>query len=203
MTKKKAKRKTKPIISYNDIICDSEAEKWILFWLFELKEAGYIESIERAKSYKLTDSVSHQYEKKLKTKTIIKNEVILLPCSYSPDFFIKLTEKGKKLDIFRELGSYNRLKEKGKITFIHIAGEALIEVKGTQFRHSQDTTEKFKVEQKWLWQEYGLYVNLVQPDKLFPLTFTPEKFKYTEKKKQLRKLRWKSRNLEEFLKEIK
>ena len=191
--------KKKPIIEFNGIICDSDAEKWILYWLYELQEAGYINSIERAKSYPLSDSISHTYDKKLKTKTIEQEEVILLPCSYSPDFQIFLSEEGQKLDIFKSLYSKEKLKEKGKINLIHQAGRILIEVKGTQFRIAQDTTELFRVEQKWLFQKHGIYVNLVQPDRLFPLTFTPEKFKYTEKKKQLRKLKWETRSLQEFL----
>jgi len=57
----------------------------------------------------------------------------------------------------------------------------------------------FKVNQKWMWQKHGVYVNLVKPQDLFQRTFTPKEYLRTPSGKP-RKLNWKPKSLFDFLK---
>jgi hypothetical protein len=57
----------------------------------------------------------------------------------------------------------------------------------------------FKVNQKWMWQKHGIFVNLIKPQELFQKTFTPAEYLRTPTGKP-RKLNFKPRNLFDFLK---
>lgn len=199
---RKTKRGVKQKIDYDGIECDSFSEKCCLYWLYELQEAGYIKNIKRSPTYILFQPVTRTYIERLKTKANTKQETLLEGCVYTPDFFFELTEKGEKFELFSDINSQNKLRrrETYNIIFQEIGGRkvAHIEVKGTMYRTSKDTTEKFSVTKKWLWEKHGVYTNLFQPDKVFPLTFTPKLYLVTDKKGEKRKIKWKVNLLHEY-----
>lgn len=196
-TKPKRLKIKKVIPPYRGIPCDSYSEQWTLQWLFELKQAGYISTIERASSYLLFKGQDKSYIKRLKTRGVPLRETLLGPHLYTPDFKVILTEKGRNLSLFMEIGSEEKYRQKKGYRIIHQDGIIHIETKGTMIRTMQDTTEKFKVDQKWLWEKHGIYVNLFKPDDVFPKTFTPKEFLFTPTGRK-REIKWKVKSLYSF-----
>lgn len=202
MTIRKRKKRAAEKIDYNGIDCDSFSEKCCLFWLFELEYAGYIKNIKRSDTYILFDPVTRTYIERLKTKANTKQETLLEGCVYTPDFYFEVTPKGEKFPLFSFIGSQDKLRRRSSYNVIYQNKDgkmmAHIEVKGTVYRTSNDTTEKFSVTKKWLWEKHGVFVNLFQPDKVFPLTFTPKNYLITERKGDKRKIKWKVNSLNEY-----
>lgn len=194
------KIKNKPQIFYENMHLDSDAEKWILMYLIELKEKGYIKTIERADSYILSEPVVKSYLELKKTKCNTKQETILEGGSYTPDFKVVLTDLGKKLTLFKDLNTTEKIRDRNKFNFIHQNGVVTIEVKGTSFRTANSTTAEFKYKQKWLYQTHKVFVNLCEPDNVFPKTFTPKLFMITPKKQQVKKISWINKTIEQYLK---
>ena len=195
-------RKQAEVITSHGMIHDSTAEKDILSWFMELKELGYIASVERGETFTLSESVERTWVQKLKTKTKCLTETLLQPCTYTYDFKVTLNGNSYKLPIFKDFNNHDKLNKLGESTFLAQGEIVRLEVKGTAlFRYNNSGTEKFAVLQKWLFQSQGLYVNLIQPDKLFPRTFTPKEYQLTPKKKEVRKLKWKPINVEDYIKQ--
>lgn len=199
MSKNKGKERARPPSYYRGLEVDSQSETDILAWFWELKEKGYISYIKRADSFLLADPVVKAWIKRLKTKCETKLEPVLQGISYTPDIEVGLTEEGLKLAIFKPIDTTDRIREKGKYTFIHQNGIVLVEVKGSQFRYNNSGEEKFKCLQKWTWVKYNKFINLVSADKLFPATFTPHEYTITPKKKLARNLKWRIRTIEQYL----
>lgn len=198
----KKKKKAPEKIEYQGLDCDSFSEKCCLFWLFELQNLGYIKNIKRSDTYILFNPVTRTYIERLKTKANTKQETLLEGCVYTPDFYFELTPKGEKLALFSNINSQDKLRRRNSYNIIYqeIGGKKIahIEVKGTVYRTSNDTTEKFSVTKKWLWEKHGVFVNLFQPDKVFPLTFTPKEYLTTEKRGSKRIIKWKVNSLNEY-----
>lgn len=100
---------------------------------------------------------------------------------YTPDFFVTW-----------ENGAINAL----RLPFIYEL--CIIEVKPSFDAHNM--TRLFKLNQKWVYQKYGIYVELVIPEKLFKSTFAPKRFRYTDSGKGLRKLKESYLNIDEYIK---
>lgn len=196
---KKPKQKEK--IHYMNMNLDSLEELSFCFWCEELIEAGFIEKVERGKSYTLTDGVSKYYEKieelKTKTKTTSKLQTFLKPSIYTPDFQIYWTEKGLQ-KFCSPINGFGKTEG----IFINdimfpVNHFTTVEVKGTF--NADNMIRVFNNNKKFLYHRYKIFANLIIPSELFPLTFTPKEYMLTTKTKQKRKINFPVRSIEEYL----
>ena len=157
---------------------DSQEEIFFSWYLMELKEHGVIKEWSyHPKKFILSDRIVYVYEKQLKTKSIIKDSVILNNHEYQADFLIKWNPQwlGK---IYMSLTSKLHVRD-----FVFIASNdkhfTVIDVKGTFAGPHNNSAISFPLDQKWTYQKYGIYVQKIIPKKLFPATFTPKKYLLT------------------------
>lgn len=202
---------------YRDIECDSDEEVYFLMWCFELQEKGYIDKVERAPTFKLTDGWINEYEEQLKTKTKIKHQTILQPSEYTPDFLLTFSEDKYKKLVW--LKSTLRIEDKMDKLFIGTNDarifltsgydngnsgfpytQVLVEVKPTFERNNM--VRLFGINQKQMWSKYGIYVNLVKIPDFFKKTFVPSEYLKTNKSGKDRKINFKYKLIDEYLKEI-
>lgn len=151
-------------------------ELYFSYYLDELKEQGLIESYEyEPESFLLSDEITFNYTKTtvLKTKTKVENKTkaLLHKHSYTPDFVIKPSSKGNGINIFGwNLEEFPLFITSGKV------GEyarSYIDVKGA-FSKNLSTSVTFPLNQKWMYQKYGIYVQKIKPFDLFKQTFMPK-----------------------------
>lgn len=185
---------------YKGIEWESYEELSFLYWAFELKNQGYIKSIRRSPSFLLSDSLVHDFVVNLKTKSKPASELVLHGHSYTPEFIIEWDAKmGQR--IWDTLGSQQKYNAPIMATYEQVGDKRVcisyIEIKPMFDQNSMERL--FKVNQKWMWQKHGIFVNLVKVGELFPRTFTPKEYLYTPTGKP-RKLNWKPRSLFDFLK---
>jgi hypothetical protein len=179
---------------YNGLAVDSQEEVMAIMYFEELIEAGYVEKIERAEPIRLSERLENKYtqvvEMKTKTKEVEKNQVILEDHVYTPEFKVTWTQAGAVLFIDRMWNARKFVKPFiGKwVTYI--------EVKPSFDQNNM--TRLFKINQKWVYQQHQIFVNLVQPHKLFEETFTPKAWLKTPTGKD-RVIHWKVRSLEDYI----
>lgn len=190
-------KKAKKQLEYRGISCDSDQEIFFLYWAFTLLDAGYIETIERAESYLLSEPVFEVYteEEKLKTKTKIVNKKlnILREHKYTPEFKLVASIAGEKLfkSIINPEGLFFPKKPD--------SWEIIVENKP---KFDQNNMSRlFKINQKWVYNTYKEMVNLVIPEILYEQTFVPKQYLRTKTGK-IRKINFKIRTFEEWIKEF-
>lgn len=167
---------------YNGIPIDSNEEAYTIMWLEELIQHGYIERIERAGTFTLSEPIVNEYTHKavLKTKTkdVAKKQKILHGHVYTPEFKLYFTQKGitALVDLIED-------ETKGELTKLFIGhyeqGQivAYVEIKP---EYDQNNMERlFKINRAWMMDKYGIYINLIKPLQLFEKTFTPAKYLIT------------------------
>lgn len=181
---------------YNGIQVDSTEEEMMVMYFEELIETGYVEKLERAQTYPLSERLLNCYtqvvQMKTKAKEVEKQQVLLEEHVYTPEFMINWTHAGATLFVDRILKNSTK---KLDASFIG-SYKTLIEVKPGFDQNNM--TRLFKINQKWMWEKYQLYVNLIQPHKLFEETFTPKAYLTTPTGKQ-RVIHWKVRTLEQYV----
>lgn len=172
-----SKKEKKPPRYYNGIQIDSDEEEWVLMWLEELMERNLVERVERAVPFKLSDPIVNRYKEtvqlKTKEKNIEKKQTILEGHEYTPEFMIKLTDKGERLlshNLYIHIG--------GKLEKLFY-GRSIIYIEVKPEWDQNNMERLFKINQKWVMEKYGEYVNLIKPIQLFEKTFVPEKYKKT------------------------
>lgn len=190
---------------------DSKEEYWIYLYLLELKEEGYIlDIICQPDSFKLYEGLPKKFFrlKQLKTKVSKKytqRKNLINPHEYTADFrvywdFIKatkfiheVTDDEKNLDIpFIVNEFYDAISN--------------IEVKGS-FDRNNATRLFTSRTQPWVWQKFGVYVQLIKPLELFKETFIPKAilpdfyYKKTGKwgLKGSKKYKWEYKTLKEYI----
>ena len=182
---------------YKGIEWESFEELAFLYWAFELKNQGYIKSLRRSESFLLCDSMVHDFVVNLKTKSKPASEIVMHGHSYTPEFIIEWDPKARK-KIFDTLITSERYN--CPILGTHKEWEGFTSYVEIKPMFDQNNMERlFKVNQKWMWQKHGIFVNLVKPQDLFQKTFTPAEYLRTPTGKP-RKLNWKPRSLFDFLK---
>lgn len=206
-------------LKYEDVYFDSDEEVFFAMWLEELKNHGYV--ADWRKMYHpiiLTTGLKVPYKKvtQLKTKVKVedKEKTLLNPSQYTPDFRVYFTEKGyEKLASWIAVGDFNPSAlfyadnngEQQKEMVMHV-----VEVKPSF--DQQNMERLFKNNQKFIWDKYKIFVNLVEPVELFKKTFLPLQaapyFKYrkspTGKNKGVKqigdwKMDWQPKTINEFL----
>jgi hypothetical protein len=177
----------------------SQEELYYIWYLEELLEAGYIQSFKyQPKPFILSDVITFEWDKKLKTKTKVQTKVLMQGHEYQADFLIFWTEKALNLfftssESRSDLKAHPYIAEKGKYFY-----RSIIDVKGTF--NQNDAWRRFSIEQKWVWQRYHVFVQKIIPEKIFKETFTPEKYLACNKVDKPRKINYKPvRSLKEFV----
>lgn len=163
--------KTKPI--YDNIEFDSQEEIEFYCWCKELKENNTIDFfVYHHKSYILSDKKTQLiYNKKGTPKEIH----LLHPHTYTPDFEISLDPFNFSQDInffikagFKVINNID--------TYPNLPPRIIIDTKGTYNKFESERV--FRVNQKWLYDKYNIYVNKVVPIHLFRKTFVPSAVAY-------------------------
>ena len=180
---------------------DSPEELYVSWYLDELEEAGYVERyLHQPKSLELSDKKTFPWEKVLKTKRKQMSSTLLQGHIYTPDFSVTWEESAEEL-FFKSI-FFARNNVKG-IMFANWPNDAFnfysyIEVKPIFDRNNM--TRLFTINQKWVYDKYGIYVQKIIPQKLFKDTFTPQRYLSTDSGKQKRKLNFAPRTLAEYIK---
>lgn len=197
--KKRIKRvkKVKPPLSYRDIPCDSLEEVYFLMWLFELSDLGYVYKIDRCPPIALSNKVELPYTVELVKSTKEKYLIVTREHIYTPEFKIIWNSKAefliKRISNLEGLFYDVKLRNSVDPTMIF---ETWLEIKPKFDQNNM--TRLFKINQKWVFDKHGLFVDLVIPETLFEKTFTPKDYLTTPTGKQ-RKLNYKPKSCQEWL----
>lgn len=197
--KKEPKTATKGV--YKSIPYESLDELGALQWLFELKNYGYIKSIKRAESYLLSPGLTSAYVEKNARSSSSRpcTQTLLHGHSYTPEFEVIWHTKAldKLVWIYGTSTKYDKYLigeweerdgEQELITYI--------EVKPS---FDQNNMERlFKLNQKWMWDKFNIFVNLMKIKDLFTHSFTPKEYLVTPSGR-VRVLKWKNKTLSQFL----
>lgn len=173
----------------------SDEEYYFYFWCLAIQDLGYIKEIVfQPKSIHLIDKKEFRYTELKKTKTKLKINTLFRPHVYTPDYVIVWHESAEHIffEILENENNNKPLKDiilfaqnrKGKII-------SVIDTKGaTTFQRGNSTVITFPLNQKMVYDKYGIYVNKVVPfnsskDKkgnlkksFFSDTFTPDEYRY-------------------------
>lgn len=196
--------KTKAGYEYAGETFDSKEEIYFSWWCRALFERGYISDFrsgQNVEPYDLSEAAQHYWDERLKTKLVGRAGSLLQAHSYKPDFSI----------IWSGLASGIFVPEFGQkwtppLFWTNGTRNSYIDVKPGYQQH-QARAAVFAVNQKWVWSKHGIFVQpvVVLPDSagkpkhaLFPATFTPDRFRWTDSGRQERKIGWKVRSLDEF-----
>lgn len=193
---------------------DSPEELYVSWYLDELVGAGYVIKYNyQPTSWELSKKRTYKYRKVLKTKTNKIETTLFQKHVYTADFELLWNDAYynillKNVDMFgRGVAQDNQVVNKenpfwiNDINFLEILPSELWsswEVKPLFDRNNM--TRLFTINQKWVYDKYGIYVQKVVPQKLFKDTFTPQKYLFTDSGKQKRKLTFAPRTLEEYIK---
>jgi hypothetical protein len=160
----------------------SDEELYFSWWLNELQHAGIIkEYMYEVSTFTLSETKWYPILRQLKTKTKVDQLSLMDEHKYTPDFLIEWNEEylnkfwriindeecARKCSFFASRGKKNNK----PYTFF--------EVKGSFDRNNM--TRLFRITQKWMYDKYDLYVDLVKVPDLFQRTFTPNRFRWTAK----------------------
>lgn len=181
-------------LTYRGLICDSPEEVYFLMWAFELLDRGYIQSIKRAESFLLAESVRVPYTKQLKKKVLYTDQYFMQDKVYTPDFELEMSAIGTYLLV-------DMLDDERKLSkpFFSTRNDSIIvEVKPDYDQNRM--TALFSIMQKWTWQKYSIYANLCKVPSLFADTFTPAEYMLTAKTKKPKKIKHKVLTCDEWLK---
>ena len=186
----KTKKKKKYDDEINGIPVDSIGEVYFAWYFEELKQNGFIQEYGRGKSYLLSDSLINNYVVQLKTKSKPCHETILMGHSYNLDYEVTWTDLGVK-------HFCNKFGEKLNKPFVcDNENKSYFEAKPAYDFNNMTRLATLNV--KWLYQKYGIYTQVIIPERIFKRTFTPKLMLKTKKGKE-RKLNFKVRSLEEYL----
>lgn len=214
ITLKKEYRKqfgTKHKYMYEKKLFDSKEEVYFYWWLQELKNRGYVEDIFThpiENMFVLSDRICNNYRQKGKPK----EQFIFHPKTYTPDFVVIWSSKGRNL-------FYNEWKAEKKESLFSAHWEIVHFVYGYQSYHDvkpnytvQDSQKAvFALKQNWVHDKFGKIINktILFPNKknkkwtpkktVFTETFVPERFLWTDAGKKERKINYPHKTFEDFI----
>jgi len=195
---------------------DSKEEWYFSLWLNELNRRGLIEDSKyHPKSFILSDSVQIPYIKQLKTKVKTEEAHLFGSHEYQADWIIYWNSKltgilysdssvpGRSPTDFPFIANWS----KSRRSFFSV-----IDVKGTF--NQNDAYRRFSIDQKWVYQKFGIYVQKIIPmptnkespkpkSALFLTTFMPARATLTDIKAVDRNFKFKYKLIDEFLQEHK
>lgn len=177
------------------MIYDSKEELYFSWYLDELCKAGYVSEYSfQPGSFVLSAPVVYKYEKQLKTKTKIMTKRLIREHSYTTDFRIIWDKKAN--GVFYA-SSYGQLYLINTPFITTSANVGFVEIKPVFDQNNM--TRLFTINQKWVYQKYGTYIQKIIPVKLFESTFTPQKYLLTDKTNKPRKLKYQPKTLNDFI----
>ena len=156
----------KRVITYKDIIFPSLEELDFYYWCEEALSVSLISAfVYQPESFILSRSCSVEKEKQLKTKTKKVKVNLMREHKYTPDFKITRNFNGTFCAILSDIND---------------TGFYYIDTKGEYARNNGHRI--FTLNQKWVWQKHGIYINKVVPKEFFQKTWVPERSRYTHSK---------------------
>lgn len=183
---------------FGNVMLDSNEELYMAWWLDELQQAGFVKKWCRAASYDLSKEAIVTVCRPGKRKQLTRLKKILAEHRYTPDFLVEWERNAADIFVAGRPSApllTSRFLE-GALAD-SAALDTLIEVKPAYDGHNM--TRLFRINQKWMLDKHGLFVNLVIPAKLFEVTFTPLRFLMTDKTMKQRKLKKAWRSLDEYV----
>ena len=187
-------KKKKVEYKFKDWVLDSQGEVDFCWYSQELKDNGFVEKFTRGETKKLSDAMTNVFPVKLKTKTVKKVKNILQPHEYTYDFNIFWSQKGIKYFCSRF-----EQEDWTKPFLLNSHSMSFIENK-PEFDFA-NMTRLVGLNIKWMWQNYGIFVQLVKNRELFEETFTPKAILKTKTGKT-RVFKHRVKTLQEYLKTI-
>jgi hypothetical protein len=179
---------------------DSKEEVHFSWWLNELHEAGYISDWQyQPRTFDLSETITYGVEVQLKTKVRIDEKCLMQKHTYTPDFRISWNVDAKHL-FYSNVDCGVDLK---KCLIVAQGGISHIDIKPKAWGNNS-FMEAFKLNQKWVYAKYGVFVQPVVTwggaTSCFESTFCPARFIYTDKTRKIRELKFTARSLDMFLK---
>ena len=176
---------------------DSKEELYFSWFLDQLKASRYINRWERNEvSYSLTKGLTHEYIIPMKrVPDKVKEQAILLPSIYTPDFVIYWEPKA--IGIFVQIFGNEAGNKKLTTPFLCSVDEmiSVVETKADFDKNNMSRLANNNI--KFVYEKYKVYVDMVNK------TFTPDRYFMTDKTFKPRKLNYKNvRTLSEFIKSI-
>lgn len=190
----KTKKRKKHVDEVNGIPIDSIGEMYFAWYFEELKNHGYVKDYKRGKSYLLSDSLVNSYVVQLKTKSKPMHEVVLMGHSYNLDYEIEWTDLGAKLFCSRFGEKLTKAFVCNDLNISHLEAKPEYDF--------NNMTRLATLNIKWLYQKYGIYTQIVTPERIFKKTFTPKLMLKTKTGKD-RKINFAVRSLEEYINTVK
>lgn len=139
---------------------DSQEERDFYEWLLEAENHGLVSNIAyHGGQFELSGRATIDVQEQMKTKIKMVEKFLLHPHRYEPDF------------VFVWQGLFN--------PFTTLQNTTWVDVKGTFGKYGD--TKQFRINQKWMFQKFGIYVNEVIPENLFKKTWLPEACRLTPK----------------------
>lgn len=185
----------------------SKSELWLSWWIDELMLSGYIDDvIYHPDSFTLFDKVTF-CELAKTSRGAASEKTIFQSHIYTADVLIFWNERAKGIfyeplvfqDSLNQKGTHKRISNACFLaqTYEYVFGEkrsqmiSYVEAKPSFDQNNM--TRLFRINQKWIYQQYGVYVNLIIPvpnisktgqvspkSALFYKTFTPKRFYYQD-----------------------
>ncbi|MHA1288257.1 MAG: hypothetical protein ACTSPB_12710 [Candidatus Thorarchaeota archaeon] len=195
---------------------DSDDEKWFSWYLDDLMRLGAVIAWGRAQPFLLSNKVEYRWIRKMKTKEKLETNLLFHPHSYTPDFKIIWNPEfaGFLFHYTFETDVYKK-PPKGKVPFIANVNSktgkpySIIEIKpASTFGNKHDHAREATLNIKWVWWCHRVYIQtiVVKPDNkgapasaLFPTTFTPSRYLYTDNTKKPRKIKWETVKASQYL----
>jgi len=191
-----------PKVTYDNIEFDSVGEMHFYWWCEELQEAGCIESFETQPTPILL-SYPEVLEYTIPMKRVAdktKQHNILNGHFYTYDSIIVWNEDAERLFCFNltnyAKSGFNKKVDSKKL----ISQQCVCRIELKPKFDQNNMTRLAIVNQKWTYEKTGKFINIVIPEKLFEKTFTPKRYLLTDVSKTKRKIKFKTRSLEEFVK---
>lgn len=182
---------------------DSEEERHLFNYFMELKAAGYVKSVTfEPHSFQLSDKLDVNWIKQMKTKNKPVVSSLMQEHIYTADFLVEWEDCARGI-FFNDMNFASNNKA---FFYANSGGHeedyySFIECKPKFDMHNMTRVATINV--KWVWDKYGEYVQIVKPlggpKALFQATFTPSRYRFTDKTLKPRKLKWKPRSLVEFV----
>lgn len=170
----------------------SKEELYFSWYCNDLFNAGYIKGFTpQPQTFKLFEAKGITHIQKLKTKDKIRELSLIQAHEYTPDFMLHWTKKAKGI-FYRPIESDNDddyYYHPGEIPFLSSPTEPTcshIEIK-PDFNF-QNKTDKASISVKWVYDKYGIFVDIVKINQLFKNTFVPERYFLTDKGGQQRQI---------------
>lgn len=188
-----------------DLLMDSKGEVYISLWLDQLIKAGYVKEWNaQPEPFILTEKVTREIEKQLKTKTKLVESSVLTNMSYTADFKIVWTQKAFDDNLVIEYSS--KIKKEPHHLFA-FSGTSYLEAKPDNLScktfDQNGMTKSVRAKIKQVYDKHNIIVELVFTNKLFRDTFLPDRYILNDKLATKRAIKYTTKSLLEFIKEIK